>query len=322
VGDASIVEGYESRTIGTDFAKRCLIGALRDIRTLVDANRRLAADIRSLEQKAQGLVATVQTITNGGESSSTTEDIARRSTTTLPSIARPAPARRSSGGELEDRQHIDFHRPSISPSRSGTKWQGLALVPGATPRSGRRWFRQLGAASFDAPMSAECPFNSEPFNGIFAYITARVNGNIARLGIIKISGNSIDEARDLELPGLVDFTWLKCWTSKNEIHSHIEFDFLEQEVLLTHYTLKTYSSPKGFSHLKSWQLTGKSPNGTWAAIDSREDNDDLNGRWHYSTYLCGSPLQVNAVRLTQTGPNHHGDHYMQLTNVEFFGTIC
>jgi hypothetical protein len=33
-------------------------------------------------------------------------------------------------------------------------------------------------------------------------------------------------------------------------------------------------------------------------------------------------MQVSALRITQIRPNHHGDHYMHLTNVEFFGDLC
>jgi hypothetical protein len=180
----------------------------------------------------------------------------------------------------------------------------------------------MGAdTAINIPSGLEFPFQSEAFAGIFAHFTSRVNGNIAELGIIKLTGNSIDDARALELPGIVDFSWTKCWTSKNEPNSWIEFDFLHREVFITHYSIKTYSSRRGFSHMRSWRLTGKERTGSWFELDAKDDNDDLNGKWHYATYLCTSPSAAHVVRLVQTGPNHHGDNYMHITNVEFFGVV-
>jgi hypothetical protein len=33
------------------------------------------------------------------------------------------------------------------------------------------------------------------------------------------------------------------------------------------------------------------------------------------------PVECQVLRIRQTGVNHHGDHYLILTNVEFFGDV-
>jgi hypothetical protein len=76
---------------------------------------------------------------------------------------------------------------------------------------------------------------------------------------------------------------------------------------------------KGFSHLKSWVLEGCGSSGKWVELDSRDDNYDLNGKNKQALFNCVFNAYCNQVRLRQTGPNHHGDDYLVITNIEFFG---
>jgi serine/threonine protein kinase len=340
VEDPVEVEGYQSKTIAAEFANRSLIGVLRQLRSVTDANQQLTEDVRKLERNMDFLMATVQRLS--GSSAETSTESSRKSG--VPPIGLASQLKRYSQPADDspiNSSRVTWSRPASSgrlqaparriatPPIAITEHNSFAPTrttpPPAVEHKTRRWIDPGTAHSIvpiDLPPGAEFPYESDAFAGIFANFTARVNGNIAELGIIKLTGNSIDEARDLDLPGVVDFTWTKCWTSKNEPSSWIEFNFLHREIFITHYSIKTYSSPRGFSHMRFWQLLGKTAAGPWSALDARDDNDDLNGKWHYATYVCTTPSAAQFVKLVQTGPNHHGDNYLHITNMEFFGVVA
>jgi hypothetical protein len=157
---------------------------------------------------------------------------------------------------------------------------------------------------------------------ICAFLTSKNQGqNIASTGVVTITGNSIDPPRECLLPWLVHRGWTKCWTSENTPESWVQFDFHEKRLLVTHYEIKTYPSGPGYSHLKSWVLRGKVGPNRWVDLDRRNETVDLNGKSNRGTFFLEIPAQVTAIKLIQTEPNHAGDHYLILTNVEFYGEI-
>ena len=170
----------------------------------------------------------------------------------------------------------------------------------------------------ELPQNVQYPYAYAPFDGIFAHLTSEVNGNLMEKGIVQISGNSADKNRESTIHEIINFEWNKCWTSANEPNSYILFDFGVHQVCLTHYTIKTYLCGAGYSHLKNWVIEG-SNSGQWYEIDRRDDNNELNGKSKVATFQVATTGDFQMIRLRQTGPNHYGDNYLILTNVEFFG---
>jgi hypothetical protein len=157
---------------------------------------------------------------------------------------------------------------------------------------------------------------------ICARLREDLNGNPAEMGVLTIRGNSCDAGRDEMLPKLVDYSWEKCWVSRNEPQSWVSFDFGTTAVLIDRYSIKTYRMPKGFSHLKSWLLQASFNDGlTWEELDRREGLNDLNGKGITAMFVVQKPKTAHLVRILQIGPNHAGDDYLILTNVEFYGSI-
>jgi serine/threonine protein kinase len=161
--------------------------------------------------------------------------------------------------------------------------------------------------------------------GVCARLNEQFNGNVARLGIVTVRGNSYDEKRDRLLPEILNHDWGKCWISKNVQNSWLQFNFGSVVFKITHYGIKTYPVGTGFSHLKSWVLQGSmetDPTGLdWINLDVRENTMDLNGRSRIGIFPVSSSIDVRSIKLKQTGLNHARDHFLILTNIEFYGSI-
>jgi hypothetical protein len=163
---------------------------------------------------------------------------------------------------------------------------------------------------------------SHPSNyGICNFLSEKYGGNVVSTGMVSIRGNSIDDARDQLLPQLVNYEWDKCWTSRNVENSWVQFHFMRTLVFITHYGIKTYRSGPGFSHLKSWVLQGSRDGTNWFDLNVQENCAELNGRSKIAIFPLQDPNEVCFIKLRQTGVNHGGDHYMILTNIEFYGSL-
>jgi hypothetical protein len=164
------------------------------------------------------------------------------------------------------------------------------------------------------------PYVHQPFDGIFAHFSREYEGNIVDLGIIGITGNSLSGNHAKDLRRLIEPDWKGCWVSSNVPESWLLIDFGARTLFVSHYSLRTYHCAKGYSHLKSWTLEGSIHGGT-SRLDVRNDNEELNGRWKTATFQCLFPAECQAVKLKQTGPNHHGDDFLILRSIELFGEL-
>jgi hypothetical protein len=198
----------------------------------------------------------------------------------------------------------------------------VTFGPQITPHVSTSTFPFAAQSSGNSPMiPPEVPDLPHEY-GICARLAERRGGNPAELGAIAIRGNSYDAARERLLPRLVDYTWTKCWTSKNEPGSWVQFDFAPLTVLVARYSIKTYPVAKGFSHLQSWVLQHSLDEGaSWNDLDRRQNTNDLNGKSKIGFFSVSSPRPTRMLKIKQIDLNHARDDYLILTNVEFYGEI-
>jgi hypothetical protein len=156
---------------------------------------------------------------------------------------------------------------------------------------------------------------------LFELLTERHGRNLCEAGLLVITGSSCDEAREKLLPRLIDPLFTRCWTSKNAPNQWLQFDFVSVSVCVSGYSLKTYPLGKGFSHLRSWIVHGSVDGVQWFTVSTVENCADMNARSKTVVITVTPPVVARSLRITQTGPNHAGDHFFILTNIEFIGTI-
>jgi hypothetical protein len=156
--------------------------------------------------------------------------------------------------------------------------------------------------------------------GIIHALTEKYGGNIVQFGFLMITGNSMDDSRDRMLGELVNYEWRRCWTSKNVPNSWVQFDFPTLTMRVTHYGIKTYPMGQGFSHLKSWAFQTLE-GAQWKDLHVQENTTELNGRSQIGIFPVNRIVEGQSFRLKQVGVNHAGDHFLILTNVEFYGML-
>jgi hypothetical protein len=331
--DVFDLRDFESRTVSPSFTNRSMIGALCQLHIVTQANRRLAEEVRQLELHVESLFEAVKPPPPPEPFPSSHGDPPPEPTVSRPVLAHPPqPQQQPAGPEKLRKPTLRFEAVEYPDRRRSIQVSGTHMPIQARRQSvivhneknlltAVRGESEVSSLSIGTFSGQDFAFEGDSWNGIFAHLTAEAHGNIAEMGMIKLSGNSVDRPREIDLPKVVDFTWKKCWISKQDEEPHIQFDFLKSQVIVTHYSIRTYASPKGFSHLKSWKLIGRVPPGDWIEIDAQEGNDELNGRQFSQTWECAFPIPVQVLRIVQTGPSHYGDKCLVLTNVEFFGHI-
>ena len=152
----------------------------------------------------------------------------------------------------------------------------------------------------------EFPFwYTQPLDGIIAHLTRECGGNVHNKGVVKVtsSGGSSCGCGDA-----VDLGSYRSFLSKNSPNSWICYDFRERRVTPTSYSIRSQRGGSGCCHPKSWvlEVSNDGSEGSWAVVDSRENNNDLNDSEMALNFAISAPPSgaFRFVRLRQTGKNH------------------
>ena len=166
--------------------------------------------------------------------------------------------------------------------------------------------------------------DSNPLEGIIAYLTRECGGNVHEKGIVNVTASSVFGPYDQK--NAVDLDTDVFYESKNEKDTWICYDFKEQRVIPTSYTVRTNGVAFGGSHLKSWVIEVSNDKHSWTEIDRRDNNNDLNGSHATRNFKISHVRRkrFRFFRLRQTGENHYHpgpNYYVTITALEIFGTL-
>jgi serine/threonine protein kinase len=310
-GLVSALETYASRVLHPSFTAHALAMIFEELDSAEALQTSLSATLSSLASQVHGLSPPVQL-----------EQIPEEAPQQYPSFGGPRPmlARPTDIGRRTSAAQVRPLVPEIQPvalvdilsgrrSSLQTEQRIVAVEP---PVVG-----SFGSASI---ASKSFPFESDPFDGIFAFLTREARGNPVLAGIVSMTSSPGDPAHSGDLPRLLDKDWRGCWISQNRPESWIVIDFCSRPIVITHYSLKTYHCAVGYSHLCNWDLEGYRED-QWIPMDSQRNNNDLNGRSKVHTFELQQPGTCTAIKIIQKGANHHGDHYLILRGIEIFGEL-
>ena len=165
------------------------------------------------------------------------------------------------------------------------------------------------------------PYLDRLLDGIIAHLTRGCGGNVHKKGVVTVTASSVWSG---EPENVVDLTSDSVFFTKDWPNSWIRYDFRERRVTPTSYSIFSTRSWK-CSQPKSWvlEVSNDGSEGSWAVVDARENNEDLNDRHVIRNFSLGTPLSgaFRFVRLRLTGKNHEGHDSLKICALELFGTL-
>lgn len=163
--------------------------------------------------------------------------------------------------------------------------------------------------------------NGKPFNGIFDYLYKAYNGNPQATGHVDVTSSSTSVRSVSKIEEVIAERNGGEWASNNEENLWIEFNFKDRSVLLTAYTIQTFSGDTGNMHMKSWKLEASNDGYDWVTLDEVSNNTELNKPNAIITRPCTSSEPKKVFRIMMTDKNYFGTYTLTLRRVEFFGNI-
>lgn len=160
--------------------------------------------------------------------------------------------------------------------------------------------------------------SSDPFNGICAYLNSECDGNAHEKGLMTITSSSIGINQPYQV---IDYGWEGDWGTKNKPNSWLMFDFKDNLVELTGYSLMSIPSLINNTHPRSWALEASNDLEDWNILDKREMNNDLNGKNKVKCFAFRRSDSYRYVRIRQTDLNHSHNNYFAISQMELFGSI-
>jgi hypothetical protein len=166
--------------------------------------------------------------------------------------------------------------------------------------------------------SVAIPFKSgAPLDGIVRYLSGKCRGNVHAKHIITITASSQNE--NFWVHHLADLDSDNFFNSENRRDQWFCYDFKDQRIVLTHYSVRTYQYAE--YNPRSWVVESSADGENWTEIDRKVSGGDLYEVKAVRTFPIANPEECRMVRFRQIGPNHANNHYLCLLAFEVFGTL-
>jgi hypothetical protein len=180
-----------------------------------------------------------------------------------------------------------------------------------------------GARSYvdasDRAVGKDFQFDSgSPFGGIIASLSAKHGGNVHDLGIVSVTASSVLSGYPAR--NAVDFGSVSGAATDSFSNSWICYDFKGMRVNVSHYSIRSRKDAD-CNHLRSWTVEGSVDEDDWVELDQQENRAELVGMGKSSTFPVKQRHRVQKIRLRQHGKNSNGNHHLNVSAFELFGTL-
>ena len=241
---------------------------------------------------------------------------------------------------------------SFQPKRKRATEEHNALVPSQRPSSSAPRRSSSSSSERDESNMKVLETLEEPlelsyddtetgrFRGVIHHLSEKIGGkNVHIEGVVNVTSSSIfphlpplpflgfmdsDRPEDYDPYNCVDLDNKKsCFESSNEPNSWICYDFQELKVKPKSYSIRTYMN--GYNHLQNWCIEASNDNDNWTIIDERRNERSLDDAGRSNTFVLNRNQNENEfykyLRLRQTGPTTGGGSILNISALEFFGTV-
>ena len=198
------------------------------------------------------------------------------------------------------------------------------------------WKRMCGRLILEANLQANpravtppgiiLPYNeSKPLEGIIAHLTRECGGNVHDKNVVNVTASCVFKDDNSYQRRVVELGTDSFLCSNDAKDTWVCYDFKDRRIIPTSYSVRSWRDGPGGEHLKSWiiEVSNDGTENSWIEIDRRENNSDLNAKYVTANFKISQvPRQrFRFIRLKQTGLNHKGNYYVNISSLEIFGTL-
>jgi hypothetical protein len=155
---------------------------------------------------------------------------------------------------------------------------------------------------------------------IISSLFLRSGGNAEKF--VKVTATS-SLGTGFEATNVLDPRVSSYFCSQNAADQSITWVFPGVILRPSAYAIRSAPRVVGWCHPKSWVLesANSGSDGPWTEIHKVVNDSELNAPSVLARYRITTEADCRCIRFTQTGPTHHGSHYLGFATVEFFGSI-
>jgi hypothetical protein len=181
-------------------------------------------------------------------------------------------------------------------------------------------------------------------DGIIANLTRECSGNVHNHHVVEVTSRSFEKetlgdnpysgaykndplcaaknVADLETDSFFGSAYLD--SSHDILHTcnnWICYDFKERRIVPTHYTIRTYWSRPGYSHLKAWFVETSPDRSSWREVTREEGIKRLNGCRFTATFSVAGGRECRFIRLVTIGRKHYENDQLRISAREVFENL-
>ena len=163
------------------------------------------------------------------------------------------------------------------------------------------------------------------FRGIIRQLTEACGGNVYDKGVVGLSCSSTLSS-DYYIPkGIVDLDNTENGFGSYDIeNSWIAYDFKYKKVRPVCYLIRSTKFEKGDCHPMNWVIEGSNSGSSndWTVLDSRNNITSLDESNAVQIFSIQKTNEFyRHLRIRQTGENSRGSYYLEISALEYFGSI-
>ena len=115
----------------------------------------------------------------------------------------------------------------------------------------------------------------------------------------------------------------KCFESRNEKNSWICFDFKENRIAPTDYTIRSATANENMSHPKNWVIEVSDDNNKWSIINEQKNCSHLRGKSHVHNFEIDNKntKAYRYIRLRQNRVEWSNHNILFFESIEFYGFL-
>ena len=164
--------------------------------------------------------------------------------------------------------------------------------------------------------------SDEKFNGIINHFRSKSNEN--KINITASSINSNDEA---PINSILFENKDNYFASKDEKNSWICYEFKDNFVIPTDYTIRSPSFAINSQHPRSWVIEGSINSNDWIILDEQKDCSFMNGPSYVHTFHISKSNKIKFIRIRETDKNwwlnsiSNSNYNLAISAFEIYGSL-